>query len=646
MLRKHPGNVLLLPCFVGGHETTKRSKVTKHNRGARARATVVAGAALAMMGSGLGMSSASADEATSSPGLLAPYYTTGDLTGDAQIDQADLDALTAALGTVSTDAGWAAVAPADHDGDKTITVTDVAQLSQRMIYDDGAFELVEASALDMQKAMNAGVTTSVEITQDYLDRIAAYDEKVLTSSGNYLNSIITTSTKALVAAAASDAARAANGGPRSMLDGIPIVLKDNYDTKDMPTTAGCECFKDNQTSDDATMVAALRDQGAVILAKASMDEFAINLSSQISIGSKTTSVYSPYNLTQNSGGSSGGTGSSISSNLGAIGFGTDTGGSIRVPSSYNQLVGIRPTVGLASRSGIVPLALSQDTGGPMARSVTDAAIALDAVAGADPSDPITAESAGKVPASYTKYLDPEALKGKKIGYVTSTLGSNATVNRLFTQAVADLRAQGAEVVLLNDADTTGRISRTGSYGSGSTNEFRHDLQAYIDAHLNPGVPYRTLTDIAKSGDKIVSGRGDANATGGGTYSLRSRVTEDTYKTYIAQHNTEIATGEKDMTAIFDDNSLDALIYPTGSTYGTIGTNLRLSPNSGMPAVTVPMGQSIAADNPSAAVGVGAGVNLEFLGRNYSEGTLIGMTYDFEQATHHRTTPALFPELAR
>ncbi|MET0929580.1 MAG: amidase family protein [Aeromicrobium sp.] len=624
--------------------------MTKHNRSARARATVVAGAALAMIGTGLGMSSASAAEESPSTGFLAPYYTTGDLTGDSQIDQADLDALTAAIGTMSTDAGWAAVEAADYDGDDTITLTDVAQLSQRIVYDDGPFALVEASALDMQKAMNAGVTTSVKLTQDYLARIATYDKAPFATFANhYLNSIISTNSTALAAAAESDTARAANGGPRSMLDGIPIILKDNYDTKDMPTTAGCDCFEGNQTSDDATMVADLREQGAVILAKASMDEFAINLSSMISItpgdGAATTTVYSPYNLNQNSGGSSGGTGSSISSNLGAIGFGTDTGGSIRVPSSYNQLVGIRPTVGLTSRSGIVPLALSQDTGGPIARSVTDAAIALDAVAAADPSDPITAESAGKIPESYTKYLDPDALEGKKIGYVASTLGTNTTVNRLFTQAVADLKAQGADVVLLDSADDLGRISRTGGYGSGSTNEFRHDLQIYIDTHLSSVVPYRSLDAIAKSG-RVVTGRGSADGSGNGTYTARAKVTDDTYNTYIATHNTEIATGEKDMTALLDANKLDALIYPTGSTYGTIGTNLRLSPNSGMPAVTVPMGQSIAADNPSTAVGVGAGVNLEFLGHNYAEGDLIGMTYDFEQATHHRTTPALFPELAK
>ncbi len=592
-----------------------------------------------MIGTGLVTSVASAEEKAPAAGFLAPYYTQGDLTGDSQVDQDDLDRLTAAIGRGASDAGWDDVSAADYDGDATITLADVTQLSQRILYDDGPFELVEASALDMQKAMNAGVTTSVKLTQDYLDRIAAYDKAPFAQFANhYLNSIISTNKGALAAAAASDAARATNGGPRSMLDGIPIVLKDNYDTKDMPTTAGSGAFEANQTSDDATMVSKLRDEGAVILAKASMDEFAINLTSQISVGGSTTTVYSPYNLNQTSGGSSGGTGASISSNLGAIGFGTDTGGSIRIPSSYNQLVGIRPTVGLTSRSGIVPLALSQDTGGPIARSVTDAAVALDAVVGADPADPITSESDGKIPASYTSYLDPNALKGKRLGYVPSTIGTNATVVRLFNQAVADLRAQGAEVVPLTDS-----LSVVGGYLSGSTNEFGHDLQTYIDQHLSKDVPYRSLDQIAKSG-KVVAGRGSADGSGNGTYTTRAKVTEAQYQTYIASHRAEIAKGEEIMTGILENNTIDALIYPTGSTYGTIGTNLRLSPNSGMPAVTVPMGQAAATDGTNAVVG--AGVNLEFLGRNYSEGQLIGLTYDYEQATHHRTTPALFPGLTR
>ena len=292
--------------------------------------------------------------------------------------------------------GWPAVAAADLNGDHALTVADLALMSQEIIYDDGTFKLVEADALQMQAAMNAGVVTSVQLTKAYLARIAAYDRTVQPGATQPLNSIITTSSVALAAAAESDAARAANHGPRSLLDGIPIVLKDNYDTKDMPTTAGCSCWAQNQTTDDSFMAKGLRAAHAIVLAKASMDEFAINTSSTFSFGSPAGSslnVYSPYRPTgtsSTSGGSSGGTGASVAANLAALGFGTDTGGSIRVPSSFNQLVGLRPTVGLTSRSGIVPLALSQDGGGPLARSVTDLAIALDAVVGTDPDDPATA----------------------------------------------------------------------------------------------------------------------------------------------------------------------------------------------------------------------------------------------------------------
>lgn len=572
---------------------------------------------------------------TGNGGYLAPYFTEGDLTGDDAVTEADLDLLVDALGLTTADAGFAAVAAADYDADGTITSTDLADMAQRVMYDDGPFELLEASAVDMQKAMNAGVVTSVQLTQAYLDRITAYDTLVDGTHSRALNSIITTGgAAALAAAAESDALRAANGGPRSMVDGIPIILKDNYDTLDMPTSAGHGSWETNQTADDAFMVDGLRDGGAVILAKATLDEWAFGFASEYTTNvpaGQSKLVASPYRLASTAGGSSGGTGASIAANLGAIGFGTDTGGSIRVPSSYNQLVGIRPTVGLASRDGIVPLALSQDTGGPMARSVSDAAVALDEVVGVDANDTLTSEQTGLVPDSYTEYLDPNALQGKRIGYLTSMVGTNATTVRLFNQAVADLTAQGATVVPI----TTTALNATLNEASGSTNEFKHDLNIYIAQHLDPDVTTRDLTSIIASGRLVPSRLG--------TYNSRNAITQSQYDTWMGTHTTAIATGEQLTTGILDDNDLEALIYPSGNPYGTQGTNLRLSPNTGMPSVTVPMGQSIAADGVS--VGAGAGVNLEWLGRNYSEGDLIGLTYAYEQATHHRTSPALYPALA-
>jgi len=574
---------------------------------------------------------------------LAPWYTELDLTGDRQVTDADLELVAAALGATAGTPRYDAVAVADVDGDGTIAVADLAAVSQRQVHDDGPLELVEASALDLQAAMNAGVTTSVAITQEYLDRIAAYDRTTVdpAATGRPLSSIVTTSDVALEAAAAADATRAAEGMTSPLL-GVPIAVKDNYDTADMPTTAGCACWDDNRTATDATMVAGLRAEGAVVLAKASLDEFAFGFESQFSSfqpAGSSTFVASPYATDRTAGGSSGGTGAAIAANLAGIGFGTDTGGSIRVPASYNQLVGIRPTVGLASRDGIVPLALTQDTGGPMARSVADAAIALDAVVAADPADATTLQPGRTVPESYASSLDPEALAGQRFGYVASMVGAGAANQRLFAEAVADLRAAGAEVV---EVAPPAGFDRVLAEGSGSTREFRHDLAQYVQSHLDPDVTARSLTDIVDSG-RYVPARRD-------TYLTRDAVTEEQYQAWAGptgSHTLQLAAGQELVTAMLDGSTaagrLDALLYPSGSPYGTVSTNLRLSPNTGMPSISVPMGQADQALD-GADVVQGAGVNLEFLGRDWSEGDLVGIGYAFEQATGHRTTPALYGPL--
>ncbi|MEE6282860.1 amidase family protein [Georgenia sunbinii] len=566
--------------------------------------------------------------------LLAPFYTELDLTGDRQVTVADLDLLAEHLGATSTSDDWSAVAAADVNADGVLTVGDLAAVSQRIVYDDGPFEIVEASVIDMQAAMNAGVTTSVEITQQYLDRIAAYDRTLVdpAEGGRPLSSIITTSSVALEAAAVADAVRAVEGMTDPLL-GVPVAVKDNYNTLDMPTTGGCGCWDENQTGTDATMVAGLREAGAVVLAKASLDEFAFGFVSEFSAflePGQTLLAASPYNTARSAGGSSGGTGAAIAANLAGIGFGTDTGGSIRVPSSYNQLVGIRPTVGLASRDGIIPLALSQDTGGPMTRSVIDAAVALDAVVGVDPADPATADQV--VPESYTAYLDTASLDGARLGYIPSMVGSNATTVRLFTDARAALEAQGATVVEV--APPAGFADVLGE-PSGSTNEFKHDLDVYIASHLAPDVEARSLADIVASGRYVTSRER--------TYVSRDAVTEETYQGWAGpegSHTQALADGHTLVTQLMDDLELDALIYPSGTPYGTHSTNMRLSPNTGMPSLTVPMGQATEAD----ATITGAGVNLELLGRDYTEGELLGLAYAFEQATQARTSPVLYGPL--
>ncbi|MGU3645857.1 amidase family protein [Microbacterium sp. C23T] len=578
---------------------------------------------------------AAAESAAPAAAFLAPHYTELDLTGDAQVTTADLDAASDALGATSADPSWSDIALIDLDADGVITVSDLAGLSQRMIYDDGPFELLEASVIDMQAAMNAGVTTSVEITQDYIDRIAAYDrvKQDPAANGRPLNSIVTVSDVALEAAAAADASRAQNG-LTSMLLGVPIAVKDNYNTSDMVTTAGCGCWNLNQTDSDATMVAGLRAEGAVILAKASLDEFAYGFVSEFSSFQQpgsTLLVASPYSTSRSAGGSSGGTGAAISANLAGIGFGTDTGGSIRVPSSYNQLVGIRPTVGLASRDGIVPLALSQDTGGPMARSVVDAAVALDAVVGVDENDAVTARQQGLVPESYTSFLDADALDGARIGYVASMIGTNATTVRLWNETRAKLESLGATVVEVAGSPAFNTVLNE---GSGSTNEFKHDLAEYVDAHLGDQVTQRTIQDIMTGGNYVTSRQS--------VYRSRDAVTEEVYQAWAGpsgSHTKVLADGKVLVTGMLDANDLDALVYPSGNPYGTQGTNLRLSPNTGMPSVTVPMGQALATEAIP-----GANVNLELLGRDFDEGGLLALAYAFEQATHARTAPALYGPL--
>lgn len=620
--------------------TRKDGAVTRTHRRAGIAALTLTGVVGALAAA---PAATGAPEAPATSGFLAPYYTELDLTGDDQVTADDLAVVSGSLGLTSADEAWKDVALADTDGDGILTVADLAAVSQRIVYDDGPFELVEATTVDMQAAMNAGVTTSVEITQEYLDRIAAYDRTLVDTAagGRPLASIITTSSVALDAAKQADAVRAEQG-MTSMLLGVPVAVKDNYNTADMVTTAGCGCWDDNQTATDATMVEGLRADGAVILAKASLDEFAFGFASEFSshqAAGSSTLVASPYSTSRTAGGSSGGTGAAIAANLAGIGFGTDTGGSIRVPSSYNQLVGVRPTVGLASRDGIVPLALSQDTGGPMTRTVTDAAVALDAVVGADPADPVTSRQEGQVPASYTQYLDAGALDGARIGYVPSMLGNNATTLRLWAETRATLGSLGATLVEVTPPTSYSPVLPNGfasvlSEGSGSTNEFKHDLEDYVANHLAPGVEARTLSGIVDSGRFVPSRQG--------TYVSRDAITSETYEAWAGPEGTHtkvLTEGKTLVTAMLDEADLDALVYPSGNPYGTIGTNLRLSPNTGLPAVTVPMGQA----SETEAI-PGAGVNLELLGRDFAEGPLLGLAFALEQATHARTAPALYGPL--
>lgn len=580
-----------------------------------------------LIAAGLGMTATAAPPpgATAQLGYLAPYFTEGDLTGDEAVDTDDLSLVIGSLGLTEEEAGWSDVAAADFDGNGVIEMADLAELSSRMIYDDGPFDLIEASALDAQRAMAADVITAVELTEDYLERIDAYDDQ--------LNSMIAVNDSALAIAAELDAERDA-GGPRSMLHGIPVIVKDNFNTLDMPTTAGCVCLSTNQTEGDAFMVDGLRAEGAIILGKANLDEFAFSFTTVSTMGGEGTT---PYHAGRTAGGSSGGSGASIAANLAMLSFGTDTGGSIRVPAVYNQMVGLRPTVGLASRDGIIPLALSQDTGGPMARTVSDVAISLDAVVGFDANDPITANSAGQIPRSYTESLDPEALDGMRIGVDPSLSYDHAGANRLFADALDDLEEQGATLVQMDRstwAMRDGEDTDVRSFLSGSTNEFRNDFEAYLAEYAHDDVPYSTLREIVDAGDMLPQRIG--------TYDTRANVTPEQYAAHIAQRDIDIAWSKDVMHDALDEADVDVLVFPAPArAYGTTGTNGRIGPNTGMPSIAVPMGLTIAADD---AAETDAGTGLEILARDFDEDVLIAFAYAYEQATMHRTTPSGFGEL--
>ncbi len=487
------------------------------------------------------------------------------------------------------------------------------------------FNLEESTVADINAAFDAGALTSEKLTQLYMNRIDAYD-----NTGPNINSTITVNPNALQTAAALDQERQLTG-PRSPLHGIPVIVKDNYDTFDLPTTAGAQALKGFTPTSDAFQVQKLREAGAIVLGKANLSEFAFSFSTESSLGGVTLN---PYATNRTPGGSSGGTGAAIAANFGVVGMGTDTGGSIRIPSSYNSLVGIRPTIGLSSRDGIVPLALSQDVGGPMTRTVADAAVVLDATVGSDPDDPITAASSGKIPESYTDSLNPDGLQGARIGVVRDLFGvdSNpeaAKVNAVINAALEDMANQGAEIV---DSVTIPNLDKILSYPSLSSFEFKFNLNDYLAER--PNAPVRTLEDIIASGGFLPSNEA--------TLRLRnSREPLENNPEYqdIIQNRPDL-TQQAILTAL-EENNLDALIFPTSTQPPALlgqdiitGSATRLSPFSGFPEITVPAGFT-----PE-----GLPVGIEFLGRAFSEPTLLELAYSYEQATLNRLPPTITPPL--
>ncbi|HJQ53122.1 MAG TPA: amidase [Gemmatimonadaceae bacterium] len=494
------------------------------------------------------------------------------------------------------------------------------------------FELEETTVADLAAAMASGRMTSRSITQAYLDRIAELDRQ-----GPTLRHVIEINPDALSIADALDRERKA-GKIRGPLHGVPILVKDNLDTADrMMTTAGSLALAGSIAPRDSTVVAKLRAAGAVLLGKTNLSEWANFRSSHSTSGwsGRGGQAKNPYVLDRNPCGSSSGTGGAVSANLAALGIGTETDGSIVCPSSANGLVGIKPTVGLVSRAGIIPIAHSQDTAGPMARTVRDAAILLGAIAGADPRDAATSASAGKVESDYTRFLDAGGLRGARIGVARKYLGFSDAVDALMANAIDAMKKQGAVIVdpVEIAADPDGEFDVL-------LYEFKADLNAYL-AGLGPKAPVRTLADIIAFNDAHKDQEmpffGQDIMT---KAEAKGPLTDKAYLDALAKNHKR--SRDEGIDATMAKNKLDAIIAPTGGPAWVTdlvngdhftGGYSTMSAVAGYPHVTVPMG--FVRELP---------VGLSIFGGAWSEPVLIRFAYAYEQATKNRKAPRFIPSL--
>jgi amidase len=496
------------------------------------------------------------------------------------------------------------------------------------------FPLEEATIEQLQRWQESGRYTSVALARLYLDRIRALDQ-----SGPKVNAIIEINPDALSIAGEMDRERRA-GRARGPLHGIPVVIKDNIDTGDkMMTSAGSLALVGAPAPKDAFIAARLRQAGAVILAKANLSEWANFRSSKSSSGwsGRGGQTKNPYVLDRNPCGSSSGTGSAVAANFAAAGIGTETDGSIVCPSSAVGLVGLKPTVGLVSRTGIVPISHSQDTAGPMARSVGDAAALLTVIAGSDLDDPVTANGRDHIAPDYTKFLDANALKGARIGVARAKVtGYSPAADRLYERAIADLKKAGAEIV--DPAD----IGHMGEYDDTELQvllyEFKADLNAYLARRT--GVPIATLADAIAfnetTADREMPYFGQElflQAQGKGA------LTEEEYTKALEKDRTLSREG---IDSVLMKHRLDAIIAPTGSPAWPTdpingdhftGSSSTPAAVAGYPTITVPMGEAFRLP-----------VGLTFIGTAWSEGRLISLAYAYEQATKHRKAPTFVPTI--
>ncbi len=498
------------------------------------------------------------------------------------------------------------------------------------------FELDEVSILDLQRDMATGKRTARSITELYLGRIAAMDRQ-----GPMLRSVLETNPDALSIADALDRERHQKG-PRGPMHGIPVLIKDNIDTADrMTTTAGSYALEGSIPLRDSHVAERLRQAGAIILGKTNLSEWANFRSTHSSSGwsGRGGQARNPYVLDRNPCGSSSGSGAATSANFCAVSVGSETDGSIVCPSSANGLVGIKPTLGLISRAGIIPIAHSQDTAGPMTRTVSDAAILLTALAGIDGRDPETAQSKGKSKPDYTKFLDANALKGARIGVAREKFfGFNDAVDELMLAAIDEMKRQGAIIVDPANIPTAGKFDDTEL--EVLLYEFKADLNKYL-ASLGPNAPVKTMADIIAFNQRDKEREMPYFAQ---ELMVRAQakgpLTEKKYKDALAKnHRMSRAEG---IDAVMIKHKLDAMIAPTGGPAwvtdlinGDHFTGGYSTPSAvaGYPNINVPVG--MAYDLP---------VGMSIFGRAWSEPRLIGIAYAFEQGTKHRRAPRFLPTL--
>jgi amidase len=504
-----------------------------------------------------------------------------------------------------------------------------AVLRGRVAGSEVKFEVEEVEIAALQTAMKDGRLTARALTQAYLDRIDTMDRK-----GPTLRSILETNPEALTVADALDAERRAKG-PRGLLHGIPILLKDNVDTHDkMTTTAGSLALEGSIPPQDSTVAERLRAAGAILLGKTNMSEWANIRSDKSSSGwsGRGGQCRNPYALDRNPCGSSSGSGSAVAASLGAAAIGTETDGSIVCPSNATGLVGIKPTLGLVSRAGIIPIAHSQDTAGPMARTVRDAAILLGAIAAVDPRDAATADAKGRIEADYTKFLDAKGLEGARIGVARKPTGFNRDVDRLYGDAVATLKKLGA--VLVDPAD----VPHNGEYDDTELEVLLYELKADLNAYLkglDPSTRVKTLADVIAFNEK----NADREMTCFGQElfikaEAKGPLTDKAYLDALAKNRR--LSRDEGLDAVLTQNKLDAIVAPTGGpawlTDCVVGDHFGGGSSTpaavaGYPAITVPCGQSF-----------GLPVGITFMGAAWSEPKLLRLAYAYEQATRWRKPP--------